>query len=871
MSAAVEWDIFHNSGGPAAGKSSGPAGSSAAAPAGSDPGAPADAPQAAAGAGEAAAASDDEDGWMAALEAPGEGGGDGSGVAELEESPWDAGLDEEPEADASEAGRDSEGEPSNAVDDVPVLLVNAASFVADAPEATRGDAAVALALVWASLTGISPAEAEAAVFPALGRKPRSRKPHAAAASAGGGGGDEGSDGSDAEEGDCPAEHEEDGAPGDEKIAQQVTPAQPCLPTSAGLCPMPPRLSSAASVEFCVKAESLLAEGRAWHSTATSAAEDAAEALRLVPDSQWLPLPYPASLGGIPTHLLWTAVSAKSPAPAAERVLQRIRECNRDVLWKARAASLVRSLALEAVEAAEARGSAAEAAVRAARARADAVRRAAVALEAEEEASAVAEEAAEERAAKREAEADADAASSDSDDSTGLADGTGSPAASRRKARRRSRRRLAALDREAARADATAASAVQAATIAIALAAEATVEAWRAGPHGRCAVTAQDEYAAEAMASRIVVGAAGAGIEAARPTEAQVAGWVRRAGGGAAWLFAPVGDAAASEAERAPLRAAVAGAEALATERLQLMAGSDAAAVIDAADAGVAATVAAASLLLRGPAAAAAATGAAASSPESRPPAPRSPPSTGPAAGAASAAGRSGAAAEKRRRARAALERVRRAAASDDAAATGEAAGSPLASVASGKGGGASADPSPLASLLAVTLHRHPLLHPQPGVVTSGPGCPPAPRSGTGAVMAAIDERDAVGGSNQVVRALVSGGLGSWALRELRAVEAQWATELGPVPAGKRAGASGTGVPLAGGALGMAKGFGDPSDGRTAAPSPSAAPATSRHSRHSGSSRHGSGAAAASAGGAPAGARVSPPPLPAWLAKSHPPQ
>ncbi|KAA0156313.1 hypothetical protein FNF29_01106 [Cafeteria roenbergensis] len=681
---------------------------------------------------------------MAALEAPGEGGGDGGGVAELEESPWDAGLDEEPEADASEAGRDSEGEPSNAVDDVPVLLVNAASFVADAPEATRGDAAVALALVWASLTGISPAEAEAAVFPALGRKPRSRKPHTAAAAAGGGGGDEGSDGSDAEEGDCPAEHEEDGAPGDEKITHQVAPAQPCLPTSAGLCPMPPRLSSAASVEFCVKAESLLAEGRAWHSTATSAAEDAAEALRLVPDSQWLPLPYPASLGGIPTHLLWTAVSAKSPAPAAERVLQRIRECNRDVLWKARAASLVRSLALEAVEAAEARGSAAEAAVRAARARADAVRRAAVALEAEEEASAVAEEAAEERAAKREAEADADAASSDSDDSTGLADGTGSPAASRRKARRRSRRRLAALDREAARADATAASAVQAATIAIALAAEATVEAWRAGPHGRCAVTAQDEYAAEAMASRIVVGAAGAGIEAARPTEAQVAGWVRRAGGGAAWLFAPVGDAAASEAERAPLRAAVAGAEALATERLQLMAGSDAAAVIDAADAG-------------------------------------------------------------------------------------------------------------------------------PGVVASGPGCPPAPRSGTGAVMAAIDERDAVGGSNQVVRALVSGGLGSWALRELRAVEAQWATELGPVPDGKRAGASGTGVPLAGGALGMAKGFGDPSDGRTAAPSPSAAPATSRHSRHSGSSRHGSGAAAASAGEAPAGARVSPPPLPAWLAKSRPPQ
>jgi hypothetical protein len=173
--------------------------------------------------------------------------------------------------------------------DCPVLLLNAQSFVQDAPEDTAGDPLVALDLVWSRLS----------------------------------------------------------SSGSEVTGRLVSSDLSLAPT----------LGSDASMRFCAQAEALFAEGRAWHSTRNNLDVDLAEARRMVPDSFWVPLPYPTRLGMFPTQALWRGLvdrADSSAFPAVRECVCCVRDCNRDPLWKARIMQILMQLAISEAEARVAR-------------------------------------------------------------------------------------------------------------------------------------------------------------------------------------------------------------------------------------------------------------------------------------------------------------------------------------------------------------------------------------------------------------------------------------------------------------------------------------------------------------------------------------
>jgi len=552
---------------------------------------------------------------------------------------WDAGLDDGTSTAVTEAlaraAADEEAAASAAAaapQGLPLLLIDAASFVADAPEETGGDADVALALVWASLTGLGPREATEAV-------------EAAAAT---------------------------GAP---------------IPA--------PELDDAASLRFCVSAEALLAEGRAWSSTGRGLAGDLAEARRMVPGGDWRAVSYPSALGSLPTGTVWAAVAAPSALPAVERVLSTVRECHRDPLWKLRVCGAVRSLGAAAARGQEERGRAAEASVRGAESRLDFLRRFVAARGAEE---LVAELRAdlddvvrERRADRREA---VEAAAAEGDDSEGEEPvSVDAFAAGRRRGRRQRRREEASIRAQLPGAERASERASAGCRLSLLRAAEETADAWALGRAARCPATPHDELAAESAVRRLRAGPADA------------AAWVEACGGGAAWVFAYPGRPAGE--------AGSAGAAATARETLEALSDADLEEAVRAAEAGVVAAASAAIRSVRGA-----------------------------GQGAAAAPGPAGAEA------------------------------SPAAV-------------SPLRGLLAVSLHRHPMFHPQPGTAPDAPGAPRQPVSARGARRSAAVAEPAdplAGGGADVVRALVAHGLGPDALVELQEAEGQWVAELGDLPA-----------------------------------------------------------------------------------------
>jgi hypothetical protein len=648
---------------------------------------------------------DDEDWLAAADEAERSASRDATGEDGMLEG---SGDDEEEEAGLPGSAAGSEAEA-----DVPVLLINTASFVEDAPAETGGDHDRALAMVWTVLTGL-PVDDTAAML----------------------------DG-------CEAEHH----------ARQAH-----LGAASIRIPSPPSLPATDSIGFCGRAEELFAEGRAWHSTRLRAGADRTEAERMVPGSQWRVLPYPLRLGQVETARAWSLVSAASPIQAVNEALLAVRACHKDPLWKMRAVEVLLDMAEEAGGAVEARREAVAAEKRALRARGDALRR----VEAVDEAMQDSEEL---EAAVKEARADlqasraVSASSADSDDDQQGAEAASQAAvdtpASRRRHKRRARRFLAGAEAMREQFRSAAAQARAALVLSARLAVEASrdariacraVASWPAGgleiiavelesldlsaPAPACAglggvleaeslvpwLVAEDTAARGVLVDELQRG----GLESHEAERAlpQALGAARLHGAGCAWLFAQE-DRSATRRGAGRGSAGRAGCkEGDVAERLLRLSEVDREESTTAIEAS-----------------------------------------------------------------RARLECL------SDSIVFGADA---VARAHSGRTGRQPARPSmaamsPLTVLLAVVLHRHPQLHPQPGVSASSPGVPPNGKLASGEALAAAAASAAASAastasasSNAVAYALVQGGgLGPEALQSLEELEQLWRRAFGTLPAPQR--------------------------------------------------------------------------------------